>query len=230
MHVLQTFLSDAHFVCVDLDCSNKTKKVGWSPSTVSTTGEQFVKTLVSALWCLDPHHQQFIDWSIHHPLAFTIFTGYNDWKRKKIKKPRLSNEDLKQHEDKLSSLLSQPWFARKVFESVRLDTEGLLHAIHKYIQYLKHTLSVGQVLQSRPQALHSSWNVVLGVISAAASLPREVPVPIAANCVPPYQAGKCAYRDLSIYKPNLKRFDYSYRNVWCLGQALLIVCYEQNLL
>eukprot|EP00731_Ephydatia_muelleri_P032341 Em0023g848a len=27
------------------------------------------------------------------------------------------------------------------------------------------------VLQSRPQALHSSWNVVLGVISAAASLP-----------------------------------------------------------
>ena len=25
----------------------ETKKVGWSPSTVSTTGEQFVKTLVS---------------------------------------------------------------------------------------------------------------------------------------------------------------------------------------
>ncbi|KAL5479653.1 hypothetical protein EMCRGX_G023204 [Ephydatia muelleri] len=28
------------------------------------------------------------------------------------------------------------------------------------------------VLQSHPQALHSNWNVVLGVISAAASLPR----------------------------------------------------------
>ena len=40
----------------------------------------------------------------------------------------------------------------------------------------------------------------------------EVPVPIAAICVPPYQAGKCACRDLSIYKPNLKRFDYSYRS------------------
>ena len=38
----------------------------------------------------------------------------------------------------------------------------------------------------------------------------EVPVPIAANCVPPYQVGKCACRDLSIYKPNLNRFDYSY--------------------
>ena len=31
----------------------------------------------------------------------------------------------------------------------------------------------------------------------------EVPVPIAANCVPPYQAGKCACRDLSICKLNL---------------------------
>ncbi|KAL5493325.1 hypothetical protein EMCRGX_G014485 [Ephydatia muelleri] len=30
------------------------------------------------------------------------------------------------------------------------------------------------VLQSRPQALHSSWNVVLGGISAAASLPSHV--------------------------------------------------------
>ena len=28
---------------------------------------------------------------------------------------------------------------------------------------------------------------------------REVPVPIAANCVPLYQAGKCACRDLSIH-------------------------------
>ncbi|KAL5491788.1 hypothetical protein EMCRGX_G017148 [Ephydatia muelleri] len=40
--------------------------------------------------------------------------------------------------------------------------------------YMYITLSVGQVLQSRPQALHSSWNVVLGVISAAASLPRYI--------------------------------------------------------
>ena len=36
------------------------------------------------------------------------------------------------------------------------------------------TLSVGQVLQSCPQALHSSWNVVLGIISVAASLPRYI--------------------------------------------------------
>ncbi|KAL5494469.1 hypothetical protein EMCRGX_G015807 [Ephydatia muelleri] len=50
---------------------------------------------------------------------------------------------------------------------ISYDTTGLL----PFTLYMYITLSVGQVLQSRPQALHSSWNVVLGVISAAASLP-----------------------------------------------------------
>eukprot|EP00731_Ephydatia_muelleri_P019526 Em0012g351a len=50
------------------------------------------------------------------------------------------------------------------------DTTGLL----LFTVYMYITLSVGQVLQSHPQALHSSWNVVLGVISAAASLPSTL--------------------------------------------------------
>ncbi|KAL5491975.1 hypothetical protein EMCRGX_G017356 [Ephydatia muelleri] len=51
---------------------------------------------------------------------------------------------------------------------ISYNTTGLL----PFTFYMYITLSVGQVLQSRPQALHSSWNMVLGVISAAASLPR----------------------------------------------------------
>eukprot|EP00731_Ephydatia_muelleri_P018217 Em0011g257a len=47
-----------------------------------------------------------------------------------------------------------------------------------YCDQLQHhrppSLHFVHVLQSRPQALHSSWNVVLGVISAAASLPRYI--------------------------------------------------------
>eukprot|EP00731_Ephydatia_muelleri_P007411 Em0003g1659a len=52
---------------------------------------------------------------------------------------------------------------------ISYNNTGLL----PFTLYMYITLSVGQVLQSRPQALHSSWNVVLGVISAAASLPRH---------------------------------------------------------
>eukprot|EP00731_Ephydatia_muelleri_P034193 Em0050g11a len=52
---------------------------------------------------------------------------------------------------------------------ISYNTTGLL----PFTLYMYITLSVGQVLQSLPQALHSSWNVVLGVISAAASLPQH---------------------------------------------------------
>ncbi|KAL5500399.1 hypothetical protein EMCRGX_G011954 [Ephydatia muelleri] len=51
---------------------------------------------------------------------------------------------------------------------ISYNTTGLL----PFTLYMYIMLSVGQVLQSHPQALHSNWNVVLGVISAAASLPR----------------------------------------------------------
>ncbi|KAL5509461.1 hypothetical protein EMCRGX_G004842 [Ephydatia muelleri] len=44
---------------------------------------------------------------------------------------------------------------------ISYNTTGLL----PFTLYMYITLSVGQVLQSRPQALHSSWNVVLGVVS-----------------------------------------------------------------
>ena len=37
------------------------RKVGWSPGIVSSTGEQFVRIMTSALWYLDPHHQQLMD-------------------------------------------------------------------------------------------------------------------------------------------------------------------------
>eukprot|EP00731_Ephydatia_muelleri_P016441 Em0009g865a len=52
---------------------------------------------------------------------------------------------------------------------ISYNTTGLL----PFTFYMYITLSAGQVLQSRPQALHSSWKHGLGVISAAASLPRH---------------------------------------------------------
>ena len=84
--------------------------------------------------------------SAHLPVAFAKFEGYNDWKKKKMKKPRLSLELLQHHESKLSSLLSQPWLARSVFAAVRKDVEDLLEAIHHYVMYLQqHTASMQQL-------------------------------------------------------------------------------------
>ena len=53
--------------------------------------------------------------SVNLPIAIAKFEGHNDWKRKKMKKPMLSHDLLKQHETKLTSILSQPWLARELF-------------------------------------------------------------------------------------------------------------------
>ena len=92
------------------------KKVGWSPDIVKTTGEKFVKTLSDTLWTLDPHQKNFADRSIDIPSDFCGFHGYNDWQRKKRKKPQLTQAALQNHLDKLSDYLMQPWFCASRFE------------------------------------------------------------------------------------------------------------------
>ena len=68
-------------------------------------GECCIKTIVSALWYLDPHHDHFRSQSLAIPPCFTKFTGYNDWKRKKEKQPRIQQGDIDRHVQALSSLL-----------------------------------------------------------------------------------------------------------------------------
>ena len=53
-----------------------------------------MKTIVSVLWYLDPHHPQFKDCSCEMTGAFAKFQDYNDWKRKKEKKPQISFVEL----------------------------------------------------------------------------------------------------------------------------------------
>ena len=54
--------------------------VGWSPDSVETVGKCCVKTIVGALWYLDPHHEHFCARSLAIPASFHKFKGYNDWK------------------------------------------------------------------------------------------------------------------------------------------------------
>ena len=112
-------------------------KVGWSPGVIKTTGEKFVKALSDALWTLDPHHKSFADRSITIPSDFHEFSGYNDWQRKKQKKPQLTQAMLKNHMDRLSDFLMQPWFCLSRFDALRSLVEKLLETMHQYILYLE---------------------------------------------------------------------------------------------
>ena len=111
----------------DLD----TMKAGWMIDNLAT-GKSFIRALSSALWCLDPHCDTLHERGVSLPVHFDKYCGYNDFVRKKEKKPRLSQEGLNQHLQALSDFLSQPWFCRPRYAQLRHKTDKLVEGMKKY--------------------------------------------------------------------------------------------------
>ena len=111
--------------------------IGWSPDTVHTIGKRCVKVLCGALWYLDPHHGHFGDRSLVLPACFEKFQGYNDWKKKKEKRPQLSQAELDRHIQALSSILSQPWSHKPYFNALQSKLVQFVETMKQYLGYLK---------------------------------------------------------------------------------------------
>ena len=90
-----------------IECLNS-MEVGWTAHNMPR-GQLLMKTLSNALWYSDSHHDTLRERGINIPEPFDKFHGYNDFKRKKEKKPRLSQKGLNHHVQALSNALSQPW-------------------------------------------------------------------------------------------------------------------------
>jgi len=112
------------------------EKLGWSPDTVTSVGGNFVKGLSDCLWTLDPHHEQFASRACHIPSIFSEFKGFNDWVKKKHKKPQISQTVLEKHISTLSDYLMHPWFSASKWLNFRSSVEKLVEALHKYKSYL----------------------------------------------------------------------------------------------
>ena len=104
----------------------------WTRDSLST-GQSFTKALSSALWYLDTHHDTLHERGVCLPAPFDTLHGYNDYRRKKEKKPRLSQEALNEHVQALSGLLSQPWFCRPMYAELQDKTKKLVEGLKKYI-------------------------------------------------------------------------------------------------
>ena len=126
-----------------------TMGVGWRPCSKGT-GTNFVSKLANTLWYLDPHHDKVSKRGIHLPERFLRYNGYNDFKRKKEKEPRLSNEGIKQHIEQLNSMLMQPWMSSKRFDLIPADIEYFLDALCKYKDYL---ISKNEIMKEHHQSL-----------------------------------------------------------------------------
>lgn len=139
--------------------------VGWSPCS-KQTGSNFVHKLTQALWYIDPHHSKFVGRGIHLPDRFSMYRGYNDFKKKKEKEPRLSKEGLEQHIQQLSTILMQPWMSSKRFEVIRKDVDKLVDSLHAYKEYLLHQCDRVKSHQQSPQPVFDETNASLITISA----------------------------------------------------------------
>lgn len=113
--------------------------VGWSKDCVDTMGKRFVLSLRDALWYLDSHHDKFADRGVHFPDRLSHFTGYNDWRSKKVKQPQISRDGLTHHIDVLSDTLLSPWMIRAAFKSVLEDVHNLVACMNKYRSHLSDT-------------------------------------------------------------------------------------------
>ena len=152
-----------------------TMKVGWSPDVVSSTGERFLRQLTTTLWYLDSHHGKFQSQNIPLPQALSPFQGYNDYKSKKEKQPRLSQDGLKSHMESLSAFLMQPWLSHFTFTPLREVVNKLADCMYKYMQYLqRHNENVKEYLQStEPVRNPDEYSEMRKVPTSSCPIPEE---------------------------------------------------------
>ncbi len=100
--------------------------VGWSPSVVQSIGDRFIRILSATLWYLDSHHDSFLGQGIPIPKMFSKFQNY---KAKKMKKPRLTKEGLNEHIQSLSAILCEPWFRRPLFSVLHNGVGKLVESL-----------------------------------------------------------------------------------------------------
>ena len=164
--------------------------MGWAPDTVKTVGERCVKSIASTLWYLDPQHDHFKDRSLEITGPFAKFKGYNDWRRKKEKRPQITHTELDRHVQTLSSILSQPWSHKPHFKTLHSEVLSLVEVMRKYCCYLqKHNESMKLAHSSLLPIRQVEENILLEVRSSVA------------KCDPQYSELQQRLLSLPLYTP-----------------------------
>ena len=145
---------------------------GWAADSVQTIGERCVKTITSALWYLDPHHQRFKERSLSIPPCFAKFNGFNNWKQKKERQPKLHQVDLDRHVQSLSSILCQPWSHKPHHKTLRSNLVLLVDVMKQYCNYLKQHNDSMQAAHSSGRQ-HSTRHVCRSVTLSTATFSRS---------------------------------------------------------
>jgi len=138
----------------------ETLNVGWSPYSVDTIGASYLSQLVASLWYLDTHHETLADRGLHLPKELAHLHGFNQWQKKKIKKPQMTVEGLEDHIRNLCHFTSQPWLSKSQYSVLKVITEALSNIMYNYKEYL---LKQRDCIQERHQRVEPSRSAIENV-------------------------------------------------------------------
>ncbi len=113
---------------------------------------------------------------------------YNDYKRKKEKKPQLSQVGLNHYVQHLSDYLLQPWFCRSMYSELRDVTDKLVNGMRRYVIYLRES-------SERVSTAHVSTEL------ARSSVENVMMKTIPGNSEPVYSDLSRAFTELPEYQP-----------------------------
>ena len=117
------------------------QKLRFPADLCDSDGTYIVRSLARALWSIDGNHATLQSAVKHNgvpPLSrvFEDFDGYNNWRAKKLKKPQLSADRLKDYGNILLGMLGKPVLRSAAFKEFKLHVEGLAETLLQYSNYL----------------------------------------------------------------------------------------------
>ena len=129
------------------------KEVGFRGDEVEGIGISFTNCLVDTLWYLEGQYQKFESRKEHGkvlpiPKLFSRFNkgginnedGYNDWIAKRRKAPQMSQQGLRDHSNKLISVISHSRFSTRQWKTIREGVEGLVKSLRTYAEEMEQSL------------------------------------------------------------------------------------------
>ena len=146
-----------------------TRKIGFHSSTADSEGFYTINALTNVLWSIDANQDSLLQATTKRrntkvpklPEVWLQFRGYNDYKAKKIAKPRLSEDLLKCSAQQLFNLAGRASLASPAWQQTRLEIEGLANTLSGYATCLSEANTAQQERQSRahpPRQVYMSYS------------------------------------------------------------------------
>lgn len=119
--------------------------IGFPPSVAESEGFSVVNVLTNTLWAIDASHDTLSAATSKQgstkipklPGVWEQFQGYNDYKSKKVAKPRLQSLVLKEFAQEIFQIIGFPSLQFSDWHQTKMEVEGLANTLDAYAYHLE---------------------------------------------------------------------------------------------